>query len=56
MSPVPYLQKRIKCVHRCGFNLRDTAKNRDRMERHERERCEKRPARRYDRSRSRLTV
>jgi len=54
MSPIPYLQKRIKCANRCGFNLRDTARNRDRMERHERERCHKRESGQGAPSRSRV--
>jgi len=41
VSPIPYLQKRIKCANRCGFNLRDTKKNRERMARHESGRCSK---------------
>ncbi len=55
MSPVSYLQKRIKCKYRCGFNLRDTARNKERMERHERERCRLRPGGLDSPSRSRVT-
>lgn len=39
VTPTPYLQARIKCAHGCGYNLRDTKRHRELMERHERERC-----------------
>lgn len=29
---LPYIQTRVKCLHRCGNNPRDTKRNRTRME------------------------
>jgi hypothetical protein len=40
--PTEYTQRRVKCMHRCGYNLRDTSTNRSRIASHER-RCYKRP-------------